>query len=267
MKKHLFRVVTASLALVVSVSALSLTAAAAEKVNIGQVLYPYGGSHFNDKAPVYEVHTKDAGSKGNISLSDFDRYISNDGDVYERVTMGSTSSDTSIFYGNSSMGIPPYPVKGTKEEQATWNKAYRYIAVAYVPHSHVLAPNAPWYADANNHWKLCCECQAFIGLNYHHDVDNDGICDECHQPIVYRMLTVKPSEGGKVTLSADKGVVSNRVAVTVTPDPGYKLQSIVGINNNAMHSGRPCFEDVKGSQYHFFIDVWDVEVQAVFVKE
>ena len=142
------------------------------------------------------------------------------------------------------------------------------VMFAYVPHGHKVSPDAPWHYDNNNHWKDCETCPCWVLMNYHHDVDNNGKCDQCGSDIVYRNVTVKDSVGGKVKVSANKCVLGDRVAVTVDADPGFKLVSLKGLNDNGKsYSIRPCFEDIKGSQYHFFVDVWDVEVQAVFEKE
>ena len=145
---------------------------------------------------------------------------------------------------------------------------YNNVVFAYAPHHHKISPNAPWHYDENNHWKDCETCPCWLFMNWHHDINDDGICDECHQPIVYRKLSVKDVEGGKVTISAEKGTVGDRVAVTVKADPGYKLVDLRGMNTTAKkYSFRPCIQDVKGSEYHFFVDVCDVEVVAKFVKE
>ena len=193
--------------------------------------------------------------------------------------------------GISSLTIPKRPVGNTPEIikkqkawDALWNpntykkdengnlialgpRNYPAILITYVPHIHSTG-NYDWSYDANNHWKYCTRCCAFVYLNWHQDLDNDGTCDVCKQPIVYRNISVNDPEGGKITLSAEKGTVGNRIAVTVTADEGYQLSELRAKNNNDnAFSIRPCFEDVKGSQYHFFLDVWDVEVTAKFEKE
>ena len=62
-------------------------------------------------------------------------------------------------------------------------------------------------------------------------------------------------------------MLNDRVGITVTPDAGYKLSDIRGINDNEKLSVRPCIVDQKGTQYHLIVDVWDVEIQPTFVKE
>ena len=167
-----------------------------------------------------------------------------------------------------SLHIPPFPMNGTMEEREAWINEFAesYIYVTYVNHRHNLA-GSPFYFDDNYHWQLCTECSNRVYLANHTDKDNDGKCDFCGNAIRYYNVTVKDTTGGKVTLSADKGAMNDKITVTVTPDAGYHLEKLNLVNANAMHSKRAVWEDTPNAEYHFFIANWDVEVEAVFVKD
>ena len=196
-----------------------------------------------------------------------DRFIYEGKNVYE--LMGSTITDYNglhekVSNGKTQQTLDPSKHWGMKDGKEQW---LYDLVFAYGDHEHSIAKNAPWNYDNNHHWKWCKECEQIAYINWHHDVDNNGKCDECGDDIYYRYVTVKDVPGGKVEVSKEKCMLGNRVSVTVTPDAGYKLQEIHGVNDNEKRSPRPCIVDVKGSQYHMFVDVWDIEVQPTFVKE
>ena len=196
-----------------------------------------------------------------------DKFIYEGKNVYELI--GSTITDSKglqekVSNGKTEQTLDPSKHWGMEDGKEQW---LCDLVFAYGDHEHSIAKNEPWTYDNNNHWKWCEECEYFAYINWHHDVDNNGICDECGAPIHYRYVTVKETPGGKVEVSKEKCMLGNRVTITVTPDAGYKLQEIHGVNNNAKLSPRPCIVDVKGSQYHMFVDVWDIEIQPPFVKE
>ena len=140
------------------------------------------------------------------------------------------------------------------------------VIMTYVMHKHDLA-GSQMYFDDNYHWQLCTECANRVYLANHTDKDNDGKCDFCGNAIRYYNVTVKDTTGGKVTLSANKGAMNGKIGVTVTPDAGYHLEALNFVNANAMHSKRAVWEDTPNAEYHFFIANWDVEVEAIFVKD
>ena len=172
-------------------------------------------------------------------------------------------------FGNvDSVEIPPFPVDGTRREQKIWMRDYgdTLILVNYLFHHHNLQ-GSQMYFDDNYHWQLCTECGNRAYLANHTDKDNDGKCDFCGNAIRYYNVTVKEAAGGKVTLSADKAAMNGKITVTVTPDAGYHLDSLKFVNANAMHSKRAVWEDTPNAEYHFFMANWDVEVEAIFVKD
>ena len=180
--------------------------------------------------------------------------------------------------------IPAFPKSDSEElkslsaAQREWIKKYTYldpneawlwtkeILVTYKWHHHNLQ-GSQMYFDDNYHWQLCTECGNRAYLSNHTDRDADGKCDFCGNAIRYYNVTVKDAAGGKVTLSANKGAMNGKISVTVTPDAGYHLESIKFFNNNAQHSQLTRYEDKAGSEYHFVILNWDIEVEASFVKD
>ena len=167
-----------------------------------------------------------------------------------------------------SVEIPVFPFDGTQEERLAWYEAYAesFILVNYVAHRHNLQ-GSQMYFDDNYHWQLCTECANRVYLANHTDKDADGKCDFCGNAIRYYNVTVKDATGGKVTLSANKGAMNEKITVTVTPDAGYHLEKLNFVNANAMHSKRAVWEDMPNAEYHFFISNWDVEVEAIFIQD
>ena len=293
------RFITLALALILLVSVLPMSAMAAKQPTpLGYFLmFPFNAiydsqySYMDD--PIYaELEQPLPIGEKEIVLqtSPNDQITWYDGKPYEVIgyRLNPTQPDKiQAVHAHDKLVIPPCPDETADPEGAKkWKETYvsgtitetlpnndtmdipvTTVVTVLAPHKHNTG-NYSWSYDANNHWKYCTRCAAFVYLNWHSDVDCNGICDVCKQKIVYRKLSVLPSEGGKITLSADKGTVGNRIAVTVTPDPGYKLAELKAHNDNGKdYSNRAIFEDVKGSQYHFILDVWDVEVSAKFVKE
>ena len=199
-----------------------------------------------------------AGVKGGI---DFEVNSEEEWEIYAEMI-------NPMLHNMDSVEIPPFPVDGTNAEKAEWKAIYgnSFIMVNYLFHKHDLQ-GSQMYFDDNYHWQLCTECANRVYLANHTDKDNDGKCDFCGNAIRYYNVTVKDTTGGKVTLSANKGAMNGKIGVTVTPDAGYHLEKLNFVNANAMHSKRAVYEDTPNAEYHFFIANWDVEVEAIFVKD
>ena len=152
------------------------------------------------------------------------------------------------------------------DEDGDTVRYYKDILLVYRYHKHNLQ-GSQMYFDDNYHWQLCTECANRVYLANHTDKDADGKCDFCGNAIRYYNVTVKNAAGGKVALSANKGAMNDKITVTVTPDAGYHLEKLNFVNANAAHSKRAVWEDTPNAEYHFFVANWDVEVEAVFVKD
>ena len=222
-----------------------------------------------------------------VKSSDFNEYIQPYNNVhssskYRDVTMelagiklGENYLEIDYPWGDS-VEIPAFPKN--EEDYMDWFKYYcneipfipyegdTPIYFMYRLHQHNLQ-GSQMYFDDNYHWQLCTQCGNRAYLANHTDKDNDDKCDFCGNAIRYYNVTLKNVTGGKVTLSANKGAMGDKIKVTVTPDAGYHLDALNFVNNNAMHSKRAVWEDTPNAEYHFFVSNWDVEVEAIFVKD
>ena len=231
-------------------------------------------AHFNDFDEREEIFSPDlirrSPEKVIVDSKDYEHFILWDDRYYEFVGIGSPFSPEHggdpIDNGVTQLEIPPFPENGTEEEIDAWLAEYGHITMAYAPHDHDTR-NMPWKYNLTNHWKICRRCGAQAMINWHHDADKDGICDDCSMPIHYYKITVKETTGGKVEVSQEKAMLNDSIQVTVTPDPGWHLKELHFFNLNEMHSELTRWEDVPGSQYHFIILPWDADVEAVFEKD
>ena len=267
--KHFHRYSAMALALVLAASLMAVNASASSPVNVYQDVFIGPNCTFDtfwQRLGTYDSHSYDSSEKQTIKASDYEKYIHSGDEYYEMVGMNSTMLHENICNKKESMEVPAYPINGTMAEQDAWYKLYGDITIAYIPHEHDMT-DAPWRFDNNYHWKNCTECGRRVFLRWHSDHDENGVCDLCGMEIKYYNVTVKDAPGGKVTLSAEKGEMNDRIGVTVTPDAGYHLQSIKFFNNNEQHSQLTRYEDKAGSEYHFVILNWDIDVEAVFEKD
>ena len=264
--KHFVRLLAASLVLVISLAPVTVHATTVQE---GIVPEENENKKITNSWWWVVDSEKKANDKGfTVKAEDYEKYIAPFGDnqIFERVGMGTWNSQDTPVNDVEAIDVPAFPLNGTPEEQAKWHDTYDYILVAYMEHKHDLT-NAPWHFDNNYHWKYCQKCRNRVFLEWHSDKNNDGVCDFCDNPIHYYKISVKDAPGGKVSLSADKGAMNDRINVTVTPDAGYHLESIKFFNNNAIHSQLTCWEDKALSDYHFVILNWDIDVEAAFVKD
>lgn len=240
------------LAIVLLLVTVLPTAAMAYTVNFSTELYSTTKAEKGDKigdASYAPDPIKVDGAPKKISINDFKKYINESGVVYQ------------ILGFNTFFEYDPKP---TMELPATDSSGiYSRIFIAYGPHVH---HSKYWVFDKNNHWKYCDECGEQFNMNWHHDYDDNDVCDQCSNPIHYYSIDIKEMTGGKVTLSQDKAELNDRIEVTVTPDAGYRLKEIRFYNKNDVHSQLVCYEDVPGSKYHFITLVWDMEIEADFEK-
>ncbi len=208
---------------------------------------------------------------GAVDINDYGKYVQpylewGDPTLFEFVGMGSWDSDAKVANDVTHIDIPAFPENGTDKEIMDWYTNYSFVIRAYVLHEHDLSA-APWCYDNNYHWKNCSKCNHRVFLEWHTDKNEDGKCDLCGNDIKYYTVTVKDCEGGKITVSKDKGAMNDVVNVTVTPDAGYHLGQLHAYNNNEKHSELTRYEDVKGEAYHYVVLNWDIEVEATFVKD
>lgn len=268
-KKHTISISLISLLLIFSL--LPLTAAA--ETCLFQDIFNNKNSTFGDSANIesslpFQIFPNSDKTGLVINMKDYSRLIQFNGKLYELMGIGSFNSDanTPICNGKKQFVIPPLAADATEAEKELWSTQYGDLSLAYAPHSHQLEAE-PWQADKNNHWKWCPVCGSMELRNWHQDLNHDGICDDCNYKIHYYTVTVKPTTGGKIVVSADQAELNQTIHVTVSPDAGYHLKEIHGYNLNDMHSELVRWEDVKGQEYHFVVLPWDIEIEAVFEKD
>ena len=283
------------LLMLVSLAPLSISALQVHDVIIMELFQPYekapdrferveAGSynHMNgltldtsDYAPFIQPCANESHSSEirdlTLELAGFKRLREDDFDNFpseEEFQQALKEASNPLIGNQDSISIPAYPVNGTEEAQNDWLDEYgdNIILVSYILHRPNLQ-GSQMYFDDNYHWQLCTECGNRAYLANHTDKDADGKCDLCGNAIRYYNVSVKNVTGGKVTLSATKGAMNDKITVTVTPDAGYHVEALNFVNANAAQSKRAVWEDAPNAEYHFFIANWDVEVEAVFIKD
>jgi len=254
MKRLLSLVIALLLLATIPVSAFAI------RIDIIEELY-------TDQKASAEGYYGSAGTAGSVTISDkpikvsideFEEFIVIDGKKYKVKGL----NDSLSYSPKSQLEIPAPPAEGTPEYDE-WFARWGTLYLAYVPHKH---ESEVWYGDNTHHFQMCDECWDRFNLNLHEDENEDGYCDDCGVEIHYYTITVLEMEGGTVTLSKEKGMLDDRIDVTVTPDDGYVLKGIRFFNLNKQHSQLTCHVDVKGEKYHFIVLPWDIEIEAEFVK-
>ncbi|MCI6956143.1 MAG: hypothetical protein SPI15_09800 [Candidatus Faecousia sp.] len=260
--KHPVKRLVCMLAAIVLLAAMLPTAAMAYTVNFWTELYSTTKAEEKDLIPdiipsYKPEHIEVDGAPKKISINDFKKYINESGVIYQ--ILGFNTIDT--YAPKPTMELPA-TIPAVPGDDAEYGDEYP-IYIAYGPHVH---HSEYWFFDKNNHWQYCDECGELFNMHWHRDHDENGICDACSNAIHYYTITLKDMTGGKITLSQEKGELNDRINVTVTPDAGYALKEIRFYNLNDVHSQLVRYEDVPGSEYHFVISVWDIEIEAEFEK-
>lgn len=133
-----------------------------------------------------------------------------------------------VSNGVTSVKIPAYPETNANGEQDAWNAKWMTIIVSYAPHQHKLSR---WYTDTTNHWKQCTVCKEnFLMMDWHHDYDNDKVCDFCGDEILYYDITIEEVEGAKlVELEGDTDMTAayrDDLFVEFEAEDGYRLLGV-----------------------------------------
>ena len=297
------RPIIAVLVLVLILSVLPVTALADTLIfrDIFDTRDGYMGdsSHIISSAPIDLL--PNSTESQTISIQDYDRVIRMNGKVYEFMGMGSWLTTEKIPIDNQveSMVIPPFPASGTEEEREAWFKTYGEIALLYgpekqevepevdpdvkpevkpeekpeeepekQPETHVHVPyNNQWFYTDTNHYRVCRDCLQYYDMDWHHDRDGDGKCDQCGMTILRYPITVLDCEGGKITVSQKDGVYNDVIEVTVETDPGYAFRQVHFFKLDEQRHELTRWEDAHGARYHFDMPFYDVEIEAEFVKQ
>ena len=271
MKHPLPRSLVSVLALVLVLSLLPLGALAA--TNVYQDVFDGRDADFDDydrvvSSTFLEGIPETGHGPYTISAEDYDYYIRQDGEVYEFLGMGSVTAagDRRIDNGVESITVPVLPASATTEEVLAWINEYWDISLAYGPHKHTPF-QGKWFSNATNHWQVCGQCLTVYNMNWHWDLDEDGICDDCGMEILRYPITLPEVSGGSLTLSQKDGAYNDVVEVTVEAAPGYALRQL----HFYRLEGEQRFElirweDAPGTQYHFLMPFYPVVIEAEFEK-
>ena len=221
-------------------------------------------SHLVYTTPLGVVPSTEKGGY-TVTIKDYDALLNFDDHLYDFIGMGSIFDPKlpKANNGITSITIPALPDDATLEEIILWQQCYTDISLVYAPHKHDLGPIC---YSPTNHWRECRICHEVI-MDWHHDYNEDGVCDICGQDIVYYKVSVLDTQNGKVTVSKDKASLNQRVDVTVEPADGYVLQELHFYKLNSVRSELTRYEDVPGEKYHLTAPSYDVEIEAVFVKK
>lgn len=267
MKKNLVRILSGVMTLVLILSLLPMAALAAETGTTDVLAGLFGSRRATAESAIALdpsfSETITVGDKDVVvKASDYEQLISVDGVYYDLIGLHTMESLISGGRPAKSVTLGAY----NAAQFAEWYNSFGTVLLAYGPHEHK-AWNNQWFYSLTNHWQYCEICREVFNMNWHHDKDENDVCDECEQAIHYYDITVAETSGGKVEVSTDKARLNDRVDVTITPDSGYKVKSIAFYNNNEQHSQVCQYMDVPYSEYHFIVLPWDVDVVVEFEAE
>ena len=148
-----------------------------------------------------------------IKTSDYDKLVNINGELYDLkgivngFKFDETKLDAKLPFG-SSVTITDSNENHWKISNSSGNSQ---VWLSYVPHSHKLSC---WISDGTTHWRNCLVCgEQFICQNWCQDGDEDGICNVCGGIVPYHDVTVKDSEGGKITPYTNEIPVTARKAL------------------------------------------------------
>lgn len=267
MKKRFARIVCWALVLILALSLVPVAALAAEVgttgVFNGIFESPRAVKDSLEEVEEEAVKTITVGDKKVVvDAADYKPLIRHNGKYYDLAGLHTLDSLANNGRPSRTVTLDAY----TPEDFEEWYANYAAVILAYVPHEH--KPwNDQWFFSLTNHWQYCELCKEVFNMNWHHDKDENDVCDDCQEAIHYYDITVAETTGGKVEVSADKPRLNDRVDVTITPDSGYRVKSIAFYNNNEQHSQVCQYMDVPYSEYHFIVLPWDVEVVVEFEAE
>ena len=240
--KKFTRILTLALVLVMVCSLLPMGAMAATNVLTSTYIFEdAAGKMMETIFTQIDLGTTAAGTT--LSPDTLNQHT--DGELYDLVGMYvvpdlSTMTDKEIeeylkkfneylvANGVTSVTIPAYPTSGTQAEKDAWNKKWGEILVNYAPHKHRLSC---WITDTTNHWKNCLVCkEQFLMMDWHHDYDEDKVCDFCGDAIVYYDITIEEVEGAKlVELEGDTDMTAayrDVLTVEFEAADGYELVGV-----------------------------------------
>lgn len=278
------RLILSSLVLVLILSVLPLSAMAYQTM-IFDKFYDSRDARFCDDDKVIHsewIQTFENTEHGgfSIGISESGRQVEFGGKLYDFMGFGSAlDPDMPRIDAADSITIPTLPPNAPAEEVQLWLLRYTELIKAYAPaepeedpdkkpEEHVHVPyNNQWFYTDTNHYRVCRNCLQYYDMDWHHDRDGDGKCDQCGMTILRYPITVLDCEGGKITVSQKDGVYNDVIEVTVETDPGYTFRQVHFFKLDEQRHELTRWKDEQGVRYHFVMPFYDVEIEAEFIKE
>ena len=157
------------------------------------------------------------------------------------------------------------------EAMTEWYETYSTLVLTfYGAHQHDVTC---WIGDNNNHWVNCKVCgEQFLLMNWHFDYDEDDFCDTCGHEIIYYDITIKETDGVKITISGDRDMTApyrDMIDVKVEAEDGYEVTDVrvwkIRENGTKDQIRRTTLE--KGTHYEFKMQNFDCEIVPTVIKK
>lgn len=272
MKKNLVRAVALGLVAILALALLPLGALAVN-VEVESEYYPttkkptVNDFYYNYKHLGYYPAT--SGSSVTIKTSDYDKLLNINGDLYDLkgivngFKFDPANQDAKLPYA-SSVTITDANQNGWFMTDSPTGTSYVYLS--YVPHTHKLSC---WISDGTTHWRNCLVCgEQFLCQNWCQDGDEDGICNVCGGIVPYHDVTVKDSEGGKITVNRETASHRTKITADVKVADGYKLKKLhfTKIRTDGSRQEITRYTQAPG-QFWTPMPTYDLEITAEYVKK
>lgn len=271
MKKNLVRAVALGLVAILALALLPLGALAVS-VDVSSGYFPTTkkptiNDCFNNHVP-YQKYGTESGTSVTIKTSDYDKLVNINGDLYD---LKGIINGFTFDAGKLSNKLPyASSVTITDANQKDWRMSDetggKFVWLSYVPHSHKLSC---WISDGTTHWRNCLVCgEQFICQNWCQDGDEDGICNVCGGIVPYHDVTVKDSEGGKITVNRETASHRTKITADVKVADGYKLKKLhfTKIRTDGSRQEITRYTQAPG-QFWTPMPTYDLEVTAEYVKK
>lgn len=270
MKKNLVRAVALGLVAILALALLPLGALAVN-VEIEREYYPTTKkptvNDFINNSWYLGSYGKVSGSSVTIKTSDYDKLVDINGDLYDLkgivngFKIDPAKPDAKLPYASS--------VTITDKNEDNWmfgDATVNQVWLSYVPHTHKLSC---WISDGTTHWRNCLVCgEQFLCQNWCQDGDEDGICNVCGGIVPYHDVTVKDSEGGKITVNRETASHRTKITADVKVADGYKLKKLhfTKIRTDGSRQEITRYTQAPG-QFWTPMPTYDLEITAEYVKK
>lgn len=272
MKKNLVRVVALGLVAILALALLPLGALAVNVYVRSDYYYEKKNptvNDFNDPSTYhfYQDYKTITAPSVTIKTSDYDKLVNINGELYDLkgivngFKIDSANPDAKLPYASS--------VTITDKNESNWilgKDTVNHVYLNYVPHTHKLSC---WISDGTTHWRNCLVCgEQFICQNWCQDGDEDGICNVCGGIVPYHDVTVKDTEGGKITVNRETASHRTKITADVKVADGYKLKKLhfIKVRTDGSRQEITRYTQAPG-QFWTPMPTYDLEITAEYVKK